>query len=243
MLNTFSLGLRTVAFYIGYTALTTWFGITALTIMRFFSYPHRRPYILLWNRGVIRWLHWSCGVKHQLTGRENLPDQAYVILSNHQSQWETYFLLNLCDPLSTILKKELLDIPGFGWGLRLMKPIAIDRGNPREALRQMMSLGKQRLDEGNAVLVFPEGTRTEHGAKTNYARGGANLAIKAQTPVVFIAHNAGRFWPARRFLKFPGVIQIEISKPVSVEGKTSREITAMAQEWIENKVSEMNRNL
>ena len=243
MFNTFFLGCRTVVFYIGYTLLTTWFGITALTIMGYFSYPRRRPYILLWNRGVVRWLQWSCGVKHRLIGRENLPDEPYVILSKHQSQWETYFLLSLCDPLSTILKKELLNIPGFGWGLRLMRPIAIDRGNPRAALRQMMELGKQRLSEGNAVLVFPEGTRTNPGSTTSYARGGANLAIKADVPVVFIAHNTGRFWPARKFLKFPGTIQVEISKPISVEGKTSREITAMAQEWIEGKVTEMDRCL
>lgn len=241
MLNSFFLSFRSVIFYIGYTALTIWFGITALTIMRYFSYPRRRPYILLWNRGVIRWLRWSCGIKHQLVGLENLPDEPCVVLSKHQSQWETYFLLNLCDPLSTILKKELLDIPGFGWGLRLMRPIAIDRGNPREALKQMMELGKQRLSEGNSVLVFPEGTRTDPGSRTSYARGGANLAIKAGAPVVFIAHNTGRFWPARKFLKFPGVIQIEISKPISVEGKTSREITALAEEWIENKVAEMDR--
>ena len=155
MLQTIFLGIRASFFYIGYTLLTIWFGITALCIASFLSYKTRRPYILLWNRLVLRWLRICCGVRHQLIGRENLPNHPYVMLSKHQSQWETFFLLNLCDPLSTILKKELLKIPGFGWGLRLMKPIAIDRGNPREALKQMMNLGMQRLEEGNAVLGFP----------------------------------------------------------------------------------------
>lgn len=243
MFKTFWLGFRTIWFYLGYILLTFWFGITALTIVRFIPYTIRRPYILLWNRGVISWLRISCGVKHQVKGQENLPKHPYIMLSKHQSQWETYFLLHFCDPLSTILKRELLNIPGFGWGLRLMKPIAIDRGNPREALKQMMELGVQRLNEGNAVLVFPEGTRTEPGQAGNYARGGANLAIKADVPIVFVAHNTGTYWPARKFLKFPGVINIEFSEPVSAKDKTSREITQMAKDWIENKVVEMNQQI
>ena len=242
MLTRFWLAIRTCVFYFGYTLLTTWFGITALLFASFLPYKTRRPYILAWNRAVIVWLRWCCGVRHQLIGKENLPDHPFVMLSKHQSQWETFFLLNLCDPLSTILKRELLNIPGFGWGLRLMKPIAIDRSNPRESLKQMMELGIQRLQEGNAVLVFPEGTRIDPGSKGNFARGGANLAIKAGVPIVLAAHNAGRFWPARKFLKYPGTITFVISEPMDTAGKTSREITEMAHNWIENKVEEIDRN-
>lgn len=173
---------------------------------------------------------------------EKIPKgQACVVLSKHQSPWETFYLQLLFAPLSTILKKELLKIPAFGWGIGLMKPIAIDRANPRQSLNQLMEQGADRLNEGISVLVFPEGTRTDPGEVVKYARGGANLAKKNHVPLVFVAHNAGECWPAHRFMKIPGRITVVISDPVEVEDATALELTNLAKEWIEARAVEISQ--
>ena len=163
------LNLRSLVFYLGYILLTTWFGITGIILFGWQPYGIRRRYILLWNRLVIFWLKITCGVTYEVEGLKQLPAGPFVVLSNHQSQWETFYLQLIFQPLATIMKRELLNIPGFGWGLRLLKPIAIDRSNPRDAMRQMLGKGKHRIEEGISVLVFPEGTRNIEATK-KYAK-------------------------------------------------------------------------
>jgi len=232
------LNLRSLVFYLGYILLTTWFGITGIILFGWQPYGIRRRYILLWNRLVIFWLKITCGVTYEVEGLKQLPAGPFVVLSNHQSQWETFYLQLIFQPLATIMKRELLNIPGFGWGLRLLKPIAIDRSNPRDAMRQMLGKGKHRIEEGISVLVFPEGTRNIEATK-KYARGGAALAVESGAQLVLVAHNAGRYWPPHQFAKHPGTIQVSISEPIDSEGKTARELTQAAQQWIESKVNTM----
>jgi 1-acyl-sn-glycerol-3-phosphate acyltransferase len=236
------LALRSIVFYSGYGLLTLWFGGSAMLICWMMPRQWRHNYVNTWNRLVVGWLRICCGVKYEVIGAEHIPHQPLVVLAKHQSQWETFYLQLLFTPMSTILKKELLKVPGFGWGLRQLNPIAIDRSNPKEALRQIQQQGLQRLKEGLSVLVFPEGTRMTPGESGKYARGGANLATSANVPVVFVAHNAGDYWPARGFLKFPGRITVVISDVIDTAGKTSREITDMAQQWIEDQVSRIRAN-
>ena len=224
--------LRSLLFYLGYIFLTLWFGFSGIILFGWQPYSIRRRYILLWNHLIILWLRITCGVKYAITGLHLVPSGPFVVLSNHQSEWETLFLQLLFQPLSTIMKRELLNIPGFGWGLRLLKPIAIDRSNPREAMRQMLNKGKDRIEEGISVLVFPEGTRSTSGTK-KYARGGAALAIESGAQLVLVAHNAGKHWPPHQFVKHPGTIQISISPPIKSEGQTAQELTETAQQWIE----------
>lgn len=238
----FWLGIRSVIFYIGYGVMTLWIGATSMLICWMLPRQLRHDYVNLWNRWVVMWLRVCCGVKYQVIGAERIPHQPLVVLAKHQSQWETFYLQLLFTPMSTILKKELLKVPGFGWGLRQLNPIAIDRSNPKEALKQIQQQGLARLKEGLSVLVFPEGTRINPGEVGKYARGGANLATSASVPVVFVAHNAGDCWPARGFLKFPGRITVVISDVIDTAGKTSREITDMAQQWIEEQVTKIRSN-
>jgi 1-acyl-sn-glycerol-3-phosphate acyltransferase len=174
-------------------------------------------------------------------GLENIPDAPTVVLSKHESQWETYYLQVTLRPIATILKAELLDIPGFGWGLRLMEPIPIDRSAPREAIKQMLHLGGERLKSGLSVLVFPEGTRTEPGKLGRFARGGANLAIKAGVQVLPIAHNAGNCWPPHKWIKRPGTITVSIGEPIPTEGRSAAEITEQASAWIRQEILAMNK--
>lgn len=233
------LNIRSAVFYIGYSLLTLWFSFTGIVLFGWMPYSRRRHYFQLWANSVVRWLRLSCGVTFTVEGRENIPQGPCVILSKHQSQWETFALPGLFSPVSVLLKKELFNIPGFGWGLRLMKPIPIDRSNPRQALRTLLKEGSARLQENISVLVFPEGTRVVAGQIGRYARSGAQLAIENNVPVLFVAHNAGTCWPAGKFLKFPGDIKVVISQPLATNEKSSREITDLAKQWIESQIEHM----
>jgi 1-acyl-sn-glycerol-3-phosphate acyltransferase len=239
-MTTLILGLRALLFYLGYTLSIGWFSTTGILLFSFLPYNIRCQYILLWNRFIIVWLKWTCGVRYQVIGREHLPTQPYVVLSKHQSQWETYFLQSYLFPICFVLKAELLKMPFFGWALRLTKPIAIDRGNPKQALKQTLEEGQQRLAEKISVLIFPEGTRIAPGQPSKYARGGANIAVAAKVPVVPIAVNAGRCWPADGFLKYPGMITVKIGQPIDSTELTSREITSQAEQWIEAEIAQMD---
>lgn len=181
-------------------------------------------------RFVIWWLEITCGLRYQLHGADQLPDRACVALVRHESAWETFALQEILPRQSWVLKQELLNIPFFGWGLRAMWPIAIDRGAGRAALKQVIEQGKERLADGAWVVVFPEGTRMPVGKLGKMNIGGAMLAEKAQVPVVLVAHNAGKFWSKNAFLKKPGVIDVYVSEPLAV-GLSAQEINARAESF------------
>ena len=181
-----------------------------------------------------------CGIKYKITGLENLPQQPYVALSKHQSPWETFFLFILLSPVSTVMKRSLLLMPSFGWGIAMTKPIAIDRNKKKQALKQLLSSGTQRLQELKVpVLIYPEGTRIAYGRKGNYKRGGVDLAQKAAVPIVCFAHNAGRYWPSGKFVKHPGTIQLHISKPMDTSKKDAKSLLKEAEQWIESEITKI----
>lgn len=225
-------GLRSLVFYAGYALLTLWFGITA-PLLTFRGYEACVRYINYWNKAVIVWLRLVCGVRWQVEGLDNIPARPYVVVAKHQSQWETFFLQLPFAPVCTVLKQELLDLPVFGWGLASIKPIAIDRSQRRESLKQILDVGCSRLAEGLCVLIFPEGTRTDPGKIGRYARGGADLAQKGGVPILPVAHNAGECWPGKRFLKYPGLVTVVIGPPIASDTTDSRSVMNQAAEWIE----------
>lgn len=182
-----------------------------------------------------------CGISYQVEGLENLSKhKAFVAISKHQSQWESFFLAITIHPVIFVCKKELLKLPMFvGKGIRSMRPITIDRSNPKQALKEITTQGTQRLLEDKLpVVMFPEGTRTKVGQKKKYARSAAALAIATGVPVIFISHNAGYYWPAGRYIKYPGTIQVKISEPIDPKGMSSKELTDMAADWIESNVAQ-----
>jgi len=186
-----------------------------------------------WSR-LILWLARAIlGIDWRVEGRENLPARPAVILAKHQSAWETLAFQHIFPPQVHVLKRELLWIPFFGWGLALMSPIAIDRSRGVAALRAIARRGQQRLDQGFWVVVFPEGTRVAPGESRDYQPGGAWLAAASGAPVVPVAHNAGRFWPRNAFLKRPGTITIRIGPSIDSTKRDPLTINAMAKEWIE----------
>lgn len=230
--------IRANIFYFGFGLLTIWFSLSGLLLI-LMPYKIRAGYMVLWNKAVIAWLTLTCGVKYNVKGTENLPQQPYVALAKHQSEWETFFLQQFLFPVCLVLKKELLSAPFFGWGLRLFDPIAIDRGSPKKAIRQTMSQGLARLDRNISVLIFPEGTRVAPGEKGKYARGGANLALDGNVPIVPIAHNACYFWPSKAFTKHAGTIEVVIGKPIAPNGRSSRELTEEVETWIEEQMAKL----
>jgi 1-acyl-sn-glycerol-3-phosphate acyltransferase len=227
------LAIRSALFYLGYSLLTVFFSLTGILFFSRASLLKRELYLGNWNFSVMWWLRVTCGVRVEIIGEDNLPAGPCVILAKHQSQWETFYLQVMKRPVVTVLKKELLKVPFFGWGLALMEPIGIDRGDPKKALRYIQEEGVRRLQKGQSVIIFPEGTRTPPGQVGTYARSGAELAIRAQVPIVPIAHNAGHCWPAKKFLKYPGTIRMVIGAPIDTAGGTSRELTEQVKAWIE----------
>lgn len=200
----------------------------------------RYKMVTLWNQAVLGLLKICCGITHEVRGKENLPKEACVVVAKHNCTWEAVYLQLLFTPSCTILKRELLWIPFFGWGMAMLKPIAIKRSAPKEAVRQLQRQGIERLNAGISVLIFPEGTRMDYETQGNYARGGASLAKKAGVALLPLAHNAGKYWPNKGWLKQPGTIQVCIGKPISTEDKSAAELTEQAREWIETTISTLS---
>ena len=160
-------------FYTGYGVSVVAWGLFMICVAPWLDHPARYRMLMVWNRFAIRWLRVACGVRYRIEGIGNLPSHGCVVVANHQSSWETIFLATLFPQLSILLKRELLKSPFFGWALALMQPIAIDRGNPRAALKQVVEQGAQRLAQNCSVLIFPEGTRVEAGQKLRFSRSAA----------------------------------------------------------------------
>lgn len=242
-LYTALLAVRAALFYLGYgTSILIW---TSLCLLIAPYMPYRMRYVFVikaWTVFIIYWLRICCGVRWRIRGRENIPEQPCVILAKHQSQWETFFLQTLFVPQCTIIKKELLGIPFFGWAFRLCEPIAIDRSDKRRALSSLIRQGTHRLAEGIWVLVFPEGTRVDPGERKEYLKGGAALATETGSPVLPVTHNAGLHWPADRFLKYPGIIDIVIGSPIQTEGRALDEVLDEAHRWIDAETDAIGGN-
>jgi 1-acyl-sn-glycerol-3-phosphate acyltransferase len=176
-----------------------------------------------------------CGLSHRLEGSDRLPAAPFIVMSKHQSAWETIALRGLLPPhQSWVLKQELMRIPFFGFGLRFARSIPIDRSAGRRAITKVVEEGLARLREGRIVIVFPEGTRTDPGQRRRYGIGGAILAERAAVPVVPIAHNAGVFWRRRGVKKYPGQVQVVIGPSIPSDGRKAKQILADVEAWIES---------
>ncbi|WP_017938981.1 lysophospholipid acyltransferase family protein [Zestomonas thermotolerans] len=238
--------IRTFVFYLllSLSALV-WSLISFLCLPFLTSYRSRYRFIVQnWCRFAIGLAWVVAGIRYRVSGAENIPEQPCVILAKHQSTWETFFLSGYFSPLSQVLKRELLYVPFFGWTMALLRPIAIDRENPKAALKQVAQMGQQRLKEGCWVLIFPEGTRIPVGQTGKFSRGGAALAVNTGLPVLPVAHDAGRFWPREGWAKHPGCIEVVIGEPMYANGEGPRaiaELNERAEAWINAQVARMDK--
>jgi 1-acyl-sn-glycerol-3-phosphate acyltransferase len=181
-----------------------------------------------------------CGIHYVVEGKENIPDETAIIFCKHQSTWETMALQRIFPPQTFVVKRELLWLPFFGWGLYTLDPIAIDRKAGRNAIRQVVKQGIDRLKRGIWVVIFPEGTRLKPGVRGKYKIGGAILAEQSGYPVVPVAHNAGEYWPKGAFLKKPGTIKVVIGPAIDTRNKPADQILAEAEHFIEGQMSRIS---
>ncbi|OPX54758.1 1-acyl-sn-glycerol-3-phosphate acyltransferase [Oceanospirillum multiglobuliferum] len=234
--------IRSVFFYIGYVMALLLVSCIIMPLSLPLPQPARAWLILRYNWFVLLWLRITCGIRYEVEGVEHLPkpDQNVVILSNHQSEWETIYLQLVAQPMSTVLKQELLKIPFFGWGLRVLKPIAVDRSKPAAAMKQVLKQGKDRLEEGLSVLVFPEGTRTEPGSRGDHKKGGAMLAVNGKKMILPVAHNAGEHWTSSPLQKKSGTIKVVFGELIATEGRHVNEVHAEVTQWLETQVNRIS---
>lgn len=214
------------------------------SLLGIFLYPMpfsvRYAVITRWTRLSLWWLRVVCRLKFQVEGRDHLPTGgAAVILAKHQSVWETLAFQLIFPPQVWVLKRELLRIPFFGWGLKALEPIAIDRNAGRKSAVQLIQQGRDRLQRGIWVVVFPEGTRVRPGEHRHYKTGGAVLAVKAGVPVIPVAHNAGSYWPSKGEGIRPGTIRVSIGPLIETHGRTADEVNAEAEAWIEGRMADL----
>jgi len=186
-----------------------------------------------WARILFWVLDRLCGLKFIVEGREHIPPGNHIIMSNHTSAWETVAPFLIFPPQVWVLKRELLWIPFVGWGLKLLRPIAINRGEGHRAVNQVVEQGKARLKDGLWVIIFPEGTRVVAGDTRKFGVSGAMLAIASGKSVVPVSHNAGAFWPRRGFVKKPGTIRVVIGEPIESAGKNPRQLSEEVKQSVE----------
>jgi len=228
--------IRSSLFFLGQVITAPIFTLVALIALPL-NPVTRNVLISGWARSMIWWLRVTCGIRHEVTGLENLPESPSIILSKHQSAWETLAFQAIFPTQVYVLKRELLWIPIFGWGLAMSSPIAIDRSAGREALKKLVTNGAARLKKGLWVVIFPEGTRIAPGEKGKYQIGGAWLATHTKTQVVPVAHNAGRYWAKNTFIKKPGIIRIHIGKPIQAAGLKADALNQQVEQWIESEMA------
>lgn len=231
--------LRSILFNLG-MAISSILMMPLLPLMFLLPYRVRYPYIRQWSRFNIWSARKICGLDFRVEGRENIPEGPAIILAKHQSAWETLALQQVFPPQTWVLKRELLWLPFFGWGLAATRPIAIDRKAGKKAIKQVVEQGKERLAAGIWLVIFPEGTRVEPGTRGRYAKGGGILAAKSEYPVVPVAHNAGEYWPKNGFVKRPGTITLSIGPVIETKGRSAEEVITETEVWIEGKMAEIS---
>ena len=231
--------IRSLLFVVG--QIITLIAYSPISILSYPLPPVLRSRVIgQWARFAIWWLRITCKLDFTVHGHEHLPDRPAVILSKHQSAWETIAFQLIFPPQAWVLKRELLWIPFFGWGLAATRPISIDRSAGVRALDHLVRQGMQRLKEGRWVVVFPEGTRIAPGKRGRYNPGGAMLAVRAGAPVVPVAHNAGEYWPRRGFIKKPGTITVVIGAVIDTDGRRPKQVNQDAERWIEATMQQLS---
>ncbi len=235
--------IRTFFFYLLLgTSSLLWCSLSFF-IAPFLPFKARYRFInVYWCRCALWLSKVFLDIRFEVKGAENIPDRPCVIQSNHQSTWETFFLSAYFEPLSQVLKRELLFVPFFGWAMAMLRPIAIDRDNPKAALKVVAKKGDELLKDNVWVLIFPEGTRVPYGQIGKFSRSGSALAVNANLPVLPIAHNAGKFWPKTGWAKRSGTITVVIGEPMYAEGSGPRAIATLndrVQAWNEQAQRDM----
>jgi 1-acyl-sn-glycerol-3-phosphate acyltransferase len=209
----------------------------------FFWAPYRTQFAIAraWARILFWLLDKVCGLKFTVEGRERIPAGNHIVMCNHTSAWETIAQFLIFPPQVWVLKRELLWIPLIGWGLKLLRPISINRGDGHRAVNQVIEQGKARLAGGLWIIIFPEGTRVVAGESRRYGVSGALLAIATGKCVVPLSHNAADFWVRRGIVKKAGTIRVVVGAPIDPTGKDARKLSEEIRRSIEAGLAQIAR--
>lgn len=227
----FWLGIRSTLFWIAFLPMLL-VSASLVSLAFFMPLGFRIGLIKIWISYSLGCLRLTCGLGYEVEGLENIPDHGFIVMSKHSSTWETIAIQRFFRPLVWVVKRELTWIPFFGWALKAMNAIALDRGTGRKAINQLVQESRQRMDQGRILMLFPEGTRVPPGQVRPFKLGGAIVSQQTGYRVLPIAHNAGEFWPRHSWIKWPGTIRIVIGKPIDPEGKTAEQIVGEVARWI-----------
>ena len=232
--------LRALIYYFVLLLAAIPVGISCVLCWPFVDINRRYDwFVRTWMRFALLAGKWICGLDYEVRGAENLPDSSTraVIFCKHQSAWETLFIPAwMPERVGYVYKESIHWIPFFGWAVKSMQMIPIDRSNGRKSFEQILRGGSVMLNRGWWVGIFPEGTRVAPGATSTYKSGAARFAAREKAVIVPIAVNSGEFWPRNSFGKIPGKIVVSIGPAVPTEGKTFAEANHIASEWIEAEV-------
>ena len=184
-------------------------------------------------------LKYICNITYRVHGLENINNIPTVFVANHQGVWEVLYLMTLTSPTIPIVKKELLVIPFFGWGLSLLKPITINREKTVTSLKKVIKKGKERIKNEFSILIFPEGTRVSPDAKdVVIKRSALELAKQSDTCITPIYHNSGKFWLNKSLIKKPGQIEVFIGKQIKPDETDNLKIHI--ESWMKEKIRVLN---
>ncbi|MDA8808894.1 1-acyl-sn-glycerol-3-phosphate acyltransferase [Gammaproteobacteria bacterium] len=227
--------LFNIAFYISLVLICT----SILVLRPFLTTLKLQNFASFWIKFLLFTLRFFCGVSWEVEGLSNIPNEPCIVVSNHQGQWESLFIQTLIIPNTSIVKRELLLIPFFGWALRCMRPITLNRANKLGSLKKVIRKGVEKINEGYSVILFPEGTRIspDEGIQ-KFANSCGVLSVKSGVSVIPICHNSGRFWKNKKFIKEPGKITVRIGAPI--KGSDAKEITKQSYEWVRDTYQEIN---
>lgn len=202
------------------------------------AYPIGR----FWSRLNLLFLKLVCGISCEVKIIGELPKGPAVYLAKHQSAWETIALPSFLPPFMWVLKRELFQIPLFGWCLMALGHIGIDRKAGAKAIKQINREGTEILGKGFSMVIFPEGTRAAPGTMGAFNPGGTSLAIANGVPIVPVTHNAGQLWKRQSFGKTPGKITVVIDEPIPTEGlppSDRKVLNEKVREIIEKRLEEI----
>ena len=227
--------LRSLVFLLGGVAVTAVFGIL-IPLAGVFTFRLAAGCAKTYAGLMLGWARWTCGIRYEVSGWENVPSEPVILMAKHQSAWETLFMQATFPPQCWIVKRELLWLPFVGWGLMAIRCIAIDRSSGKTAREQIIEQGARRLKEGMWISIFPEGTRVAPGRRGRYGIGGALLATRTGAPILPMAHNAGEYWPRYAFRKRSGVVRVVLGPLIRTEGRDAVSVNNEMESWIEDRM-------
>ena len=227
----FWLAIRSTIFWIFFLPVLL-LSAVALSMSFFLPLKFRIGIIRIWIGCSLFCLRVICGLKYTVEGLENIPEHGFIVMSKHSSTWETIAIQRFFRPLVWVVKRELTWIPFFGWALKAVDAIALDRGTGRKAIKQLIRESQYHMDQGRILMLFPEGTRVPPMQQKSFKMGGAIVSQRTGYSVLPIAHNAGEFWPRHSWIKWPGTIRVVIGEPIDPEGKSPEQLIGEVASWI-----------